>query len=185
MKVSSRHSGSRDAGAALRMVQDAVDDGEDPRQLNRQLLAYLRLLLIERSGGTGDADARARELAGMFSLSELAALGAPIWRDRLHHQARAIPATPARSRARRGCGDRQLGVRPEASRTNERLSRAASSGRGSRPARHVRRRCETEFAHPPPSERCRRRSQRDPTTAEPATITPLRSVPVAGSRCHD
>ena len=34
----------------------AVDDGEDPRQLNRQLLAYLRVLLIERSGGTGDAD---------------------------------------------------------------------------------------------------------------------------------
>src|SRR5918994_1705536 len=66
--------GRRDAGQALRVVQDAVDDGEDPRQLNRQLLAYLRLLLIERSGGTGDADARARELAGMFSLSELAGL---------------------------------------------------------------------------------------------------------------
>ena len=66
--------GRRDAGQALRVVQHAVDDGEDPRQLNRQLLAYLRLLLIERSGGTGDADARARELAGMFSLSELAGL---------------------------------------------------------------------------------------------------------------
>src|SRR5215207_7308177 len=56
--------GRRDAGQALRVVQDAVDDGEDPRQLNRQLLAYLRLLLIERSGGIGDADARARELSG-------------------------------------------------------------------------------------------------------------------------
>src|SRR5918993_243083 len=66
--------GRRDAGQALRVVQVAVDDGEDPRQLNRQLLAYLRLLLIERSGGTGDADARVRELAGMFSLSELAGL---------------------------------------------------------------------------------------------------------------
>jgi DNA polymerase-3 subunit gamma/tau len=66
--------GRRDAGQALRVVQDVVDEGEDPRQLNRQLLAYLRLLLIERSGGTGDADARARELAGMFSLAELAAL---------------------------------------------------------------------------------------------------------------
>src|SRR5215207_8569467 len=66
--------GQRDAGEALRIVQHAVDDGEDPRQLNRQLLAYLRLLLIERSGGTGDADGRAREIASMFSLSELAAL---------------------------------------------------------------------------------------------------------------
>ena len=74
MKVSSRRSDAVTPAQALRVVQDAVDDGEDPRQLNRQLLAYLRLLLIERSGGTGDADARARELAGMFSLSELAAL---------------------------------------------------------------------------------------------------------------
>jgi DNA polymerase-3 subunit gamma/tau len=64
----------RDAGEALRIVQNAVDDGEDPRQLNRQLLAYLRLLLLERSGGGGDADGRARELASKFSLPELAAL---------------------------------------------------------------------------------------------------------------
>src|SRR5215210_2221120 len=66
--------GRRNAAEALRIVQRAVDDGEDPRQLNRQLLAYLRLLLIERSGGTSDADGRARELASMFSLSELAAM---------------------------------------------------------------------------------------------------------------
>ena len=66
--------GCHDAGAALGVVQDAVDEGEDPRQLNRQLLAYLRVLLIERSGGASGADARARELADMFSLSELAAL---------------------------------------------------------------------------------------------------------------
>src|SRR5215204_3534012 len=66
--------GRRDAGQALRVVQDAVDDGEDPRQLNRQLLSYLRLLMLERSGGTGDADARARQLAAMFSLSELATM---------------------------------------------------------------------------------------------------------------
>src|SRR5215211_349091 len=66
--------GCHNAGAALGVVQDAVDEGEDPRQLNRQLLAYLRVLLIERSGGASGADARARELADMFSLSELAAL---------------------------------------------------------------------------------------------------------------
>ena len=66
--------GRRDAGAALRIVQDAVDDGEDPRQLNRQVLSYLRLLLFARSGGAPEADSRARELAGTFSLSELATL---------------------------------------------------------------------------------------------------------------
>ena len=66
--------GHRDAGEALRIVQDAVDDGEDPRQLNRQLLSYLRLLLFARSGGAPEADPRARELAGSFSLSELAVL---------------------------------------------------------------------------------------------------------------
>ena len=66
--------GRRDAGGALRIVQDAVDDGEDPRQLNRQLLSYLRLLLTERAGGVGEADDRARELAGQFSLAELAQL---------------------------------------------------------------------------------------------------------------
>jgi DNA polymerase III subunit gamma/tau len=66
--------GRRDAGEALRVVQDAVDDGEDPRQLNRQLLAYLRVLMLERSGGTGNGDARARQLAEIFSLSDLAAM---------------------------------------------------------------------------------------------------------------
>jgi DNA polymerase-3 subunit gamma/tau len=65
---------ARDAGDALRVVQDAVDIGEDPRQLNRQLLAYLRLLLHARSGANTDADERARELADRFHLLELANL---------------------------------------------------------------------------------------------------------------
>jgi DNA polymerase-3 subunit gamma/tau len=64
----------RSAGDGLRVVQDAVDAGEDPRQLNRQLLAYLRQLLLVRSGASADADERARELAARFSLEEIAAL---------------------------------------------------------------------------------------------------------------
>jgi DNA polymerase-3 subunit gamma/tau len=64
----------RNAGDALGVVQAAVDAGEDPRQLNRQLLSYLRMLLIERSGGRSDADDRARALAARFQLGELAAL---------------------------------------------------------------------------------------------------------------
>ena len=62
------------AGGALRIVQAAIDEGEDARQLNRQLLAYLRMLLIERSGASADADERARILAASFSLSQLADL---------------------------------------------------------------------------------------------------------------
>jgi DNA polymerase-3 subunit gamma/tau len=64
----------RNAGDALGVVQAAVDAGEDPRQLNRQLLSYLRMLLIERSGGGSDADDHARALAAQFQLGELAAL---------------------------------------------------------------------------------------------------------------
>ncbi|MBA3450466.1 MAG: hypothetical protein H0T18_04560 [Chloroflexia bacterium] len=64
----------RDAGGALRIVQEAIDGGEDARQLNRQLLSYLRLLMIERSGGSSEADDRVRKLAAMFSLTELAVL---------------------------------------------------------------------------------------------------------------
>ena len=62
----------RNPADALRIIQEAIDEGEDPRQLNRQLLSYLRLLLVERSGGPSSADDRAKELAQQFSLLELA-----------------------------------------------------------------------------------------------------------------
>jgi DNA polymerase-3 subunit gamma/tau len=61
-----------DAGGAIRVIQQALEDGEDPRQLNRQLVGYLRQLLLARSGGTSDADERARILAAKFSLEDLA-----------------------------------------------------------------------------------------------------------------
>lgn len=61
-----------DAKRALSAVNEAVEAGEDPRQLNQQLVAYLRVLLHERAGGSADADERARELAKGFELSELA-----------------------------------------------------------------------------------------------------------------
>ncbi len=64
----------RDARLALTAVNDAVEAGEDPRQLNRQLVTYLRVLLHQRAGGTPDADERARELATRFQLAELAEL---------------------------------------------------------------------------------------------------------------
>ncbi|MBA3337043.1 MAG: DNA polymerase III subunit gamma/tau [Chloroflexia bacterium] len=64
----------RAADAALTVVNSAVEAGEDARQLNRQLVSYLRLLLHERAHGSRDADAAARALAMRFDLAELAAL---------------------------------------------------------------------------------------------------------------
>lgn len=62
----------RDAAAALRVVQVAVDAGEDPRQLNRQLTAFLRSLMLERAGAGQSAAESATDLAQRFSLHELA-----------------------------------------------------------------------------------------------------------------
>lgn len=62
----------RDPGAGLRTVQEAIEEGEDPRQLNRQLLSYLRLLLLELSGGGPVADEQTRQLASRFTLADLA-----------------------------------------------------------------------------------------------------------------
>ncbi|MFN8591405.1 MAG: DNA polymerase III subunit gamma/tau [Thermomicrobiales bacterium] len=60
-------------GDALQVVQEATDAGEDPRQLNRQLLSYLRQLLYIRAGSSVDADEKSRSLAQQFSLDHLAA----------------------------------------------------------------------------------------------------------------
>jgi DNA polymerase-3 subunit gamma/tau len=64
----------QDAQRALETVNAAVEAGEDPRQLNRQLVAYLRVLLHERAGGSPDADDAARTLAKRFELLEIAQL---------------------------------------------------------------------------------------------------------------
>jgi DNA polymerase-3 subunit gamma/tau len=62
----------RDVALALGTVNAAVEAGEDPRQLNRQLVAYLRVLLHQRAGGSPDADDRAKDLAARFGLAEIA-----------------------------------------------------------------------------------------------------------------
>jgi DNA polymerase III subunit gamma/tau len=64
----------RDVSLALGTVNAAVEAGEDARQLNRQLVAYLRVLLHQRAGGSPDADERAIELAPRFDLAEIAEL---------------------------------------------------------------------------------------------------------------
>lgn len=64
----------RDAGAGVRAIGDAVAAGDDVRQLARQLLTYMRELLLERSGGRSDLDDAAKKLAQQFDLGELAEL---------------------------------------------------------------------------------------------------------------
>lgn len=64
----------RDAAAGLREIGAAVDAGDDIRQLGRQFVAYLRLLMLQRAGGSADADDTAKDLASRFTLDELAAL---------------------------------------------------------------------------------------------------------------
>jgi DNA polymerase-3 subunit gamma/tau len=61
-----------DPGAGLRIINDAVDAGEDIRQLGRQFIGYLRMLMLERASGSPDSDDIARELAQRFELPQLA-----------------------------------------------------------------------------------------------------------------
>ena len=62
----------RDVSTALGSVNNAVEAGEDPRQLNRQLVNYLRVLMHQLAGGSPDADQTARDLAARFDLYDLA-----------------------------------------------------------------------------------------------------------------
>lgn len=64
----------RDPGAGVRAIGEAVAAGDDVRQLARQLLLYMRELLLERSGGTSDLDSDGKLLAQRFDLAELADL---------------------------------------------------------------------------------------------------------------
>ena len=61
------------AGEALRVVQEAVDDGKTHVSSTGSFWP-ISDCSCGTIGGTGDADTRARELAAMFSLSELAAM---------------------------------------------------------------------------------------------------------------
>jgi DNA polymerase-3 subunit gamma/tau len=173
---------NRDAGQALRLVQEAVDDGEDPRQLNRQLLSYLRLLLIDRSGGSSDADARVHELSGMFSLPELAVLARRFGEIDFTIKHAPYPQLPlevalveavaitgsdrtAESHAGEESVDHAINDSPESSRTRPTSLRD-------------RVRAPSAIREIPKPEAARL----DPP--EPAMITPLRSMPATESVAH-
>jgi DNA polymerase III subunit gamma/tau len=168
--------GQRDAGEALRIVQHAVDDGEDPRQLNRQLLAYLRLLLIERSGGTGDADGRARELASMFSLSELAGLARRFGEIDFTIKHSPYPQLPLEVALVEAVATAVPETDPKAHGTERPVEQPVADASASPPPRPTslrdRVRSTASIREVPVPETTR------PDHAEPATITPLRSLPV-------
>jgi DNA polymerase-3 subunit gamma/tau len=54
-----------DAAAGLRLINQVVDEGTDPRQLTRQLLEYLRGLLLLQTGGEGLLNVTAETLERM------------------------------------------------------------------------------------------------------------------------
>ena len=64
----------KDAASGLQAIGSAVDDGDDVRQFAKQILAYVRMLMLERAHGASDADANAKALARRFELRELAAV---------------------------------------------------------------------------------------------------------------
>jgi DNA polymerase III subunit gamma/tau len=169
--------GHRDAGEALRIVQHAVDDGEDPRQLNRQLLAYLRLLLIERSGGTGDADGRARELASMFSLAELAALARRFGEIDFTIKHSPYPQLPLEVALVEAAATSALDPDPKSRPTEPPVAESTPDAAASSRARPTSLRDRVRSASPLREMPAPDSSRSDLT--EPATITPLRSIPVA------
>jgi DNA polymerase III subunit gamma/tau len=168
--------GRRNAGEALRVVQDAVENGEDPRQLNRQLLAYLRLLLLERSGGTGEADARARQLAAMFSLSQLAAMARRFGEIDFSIKHAPFPQLPLEVALVEAVA--MAAAEPHRSNSDERpVEQVDSEPAAAAPALPTslrdRVRAPTSIRERPPQDHARSGQ------TEPAAITPLRSVPAA------
>lgn len=61
-----------DAGAGLAIINEAFEAGEDPRQLNRQLVSLLRSVMFQVAAGSGSADQEIEQLAVRFSLGVIA-----------------------------------------------------------------------------------------------------------------
>lgn len=61
-----------DAGAGLALINQAFEAGEDPRQLNRQLVSLLRAVMFQVAAGTTGDDQEIDQLAARFSLGTIA-----------------------------------------------------------------------------------------------------------------
>jgi DNA polymerase III subunit gamma/tau len=60
---------ARDVSSGLQVINDISRDGLDLRQFNRELVDFLRQLLLVKSGSTGTVDATADDLAEMQKLA--------------------------------------------------------------------------------------------------------------------
>lgn len=105
----------RDPAAGLREISAAVDAGDDIRQLGRQFVAYIRLLLLQKAGGAIDADSTAVRLASQFTLDELASLIRQLSDIDFRAKRSAFPQLPLEIAMVEGAirGERRAGVQPE------------------------------------------------------------------------
>ncbi|MDQ3657511.1 MAG: DNA polymerase III subunit gamma/tau [Chloroflexota bacterium] len=105
----------RDPAAGLREISAAVDAGDDIRQLGRQFVAYIRLLLLQKAGGAVDADDTAVNLASLFSLDELAGLIRQLSDIDFRAKRSAFPQLPLEIAMVEGAsrGQRQANAQPD------------------------------------------------------------------------
>lgn len=166
----------RSAAEALRLVQDALDEGDDPRQLNRQLVSYLRLLLLERAGGAPEADQTARDLANAFSLAELAKLARLFGEIDFNIKHAPFPQLPlelAIVEATTAPADAPL-AEPRHAAASEPVSDATPRPTSLR----------DRVRNPAQPREAMRREAPAPVTSDPTPITPIRPEPAHESPAH-
>ena len=64
------HLAARDVAAGLNQIGDAIADGADPRQLNRELLSYLRGLMLTKTTGRGPSEMTDEQQNAMLRQAE-------------------------------------------------------------------------------------------------------------------
>lgn len=67
---------TQDAGAGLQLINEALDSGVEPRQLTREVLEYLRGMLLLKNGGASLLSVTPEMLEEMTTQAE----GFPLWR---------------------------------------------------------------------------------------------------------
>lgn len=78
---------TRDVGAGLRVINEALDNGVEPRQLTREVLEYLRGLLLVKNGGASLLHVTDEMRQEMTILAEAIPLGRLLQIARIFNQA--------------------------------------------------------------------------------------------------
>ncbi len=87
VEVLAEHLVNRDAAGGLRLVNQAVDAGVDPRQMAGQLLEYLRGLMLIQNGGSALLNVTAETLARMEALARRVSAGSLVRMVKLFSEA--------------------------------------------------------------------------------------------------